>query len=137
MKREFLNIPGHVHFLTFSCLRKQRLLSDEQICLWLAEAIDEARHAEEFDLWANVFMPEGLLKKPNARLPAKLRIFKPCVGAYGCTPISLSVLHLRGRTAVRPYGKRHLCRGTPSDHVSVNGFFNKPQGQGHKRGMSI
>ena len=58
MNRESSNIPGHLHFLTFSCLKKQRLLTDDQTCLWLAEALDKARRAEEFDLWAYVFMPE-------------------------------------------------------------------------------
>jgi len=42
MKRESFNIPGHVHFLTFSCPKTQRLLTDNQTCPWLAEAIDEA-----------------------------------------------------------------------------------------------
>ena len=27
MNRESFDIPGHVHFLTFSCLKKQRLLA--------------------------------------------------------------------------------------------------------------
>ena len=57
-KRRTFNEPGHAHELTFSCYRRYEFLRAERTCLWLAEAIREAREALEFDLWAYVFMPE-------------------------------------------------------------------------------
>jgi len=52
------NTAGHAHALTFSCYRQQRLLLEERFCRFLVDAIDAARSAHAFDLWAYVFMPE-------------------------------------------------------------------------------
>ncbi len=52
------NTLGHAHFLTFSCLQRQKFLIDEVACSSLAVSIDAAREIEGFDLWAYVFMPE-------------------------------------------------------------------------------
>ena len=52
------NVYGDSHYITFSCFRRQPFLSRDRSCLWLAEAIDEARQCTSFDLWAYVFMPE-------------------------------------------------------------------------------
>jgi putative transposase len=52
------NIPGHAHFLTFSCYQRQKFLIDDLVCSTLAVAIDTAREVENFNLWAYVFMPE-------------------------------------------------------------------------------
>src|SRR5262245_37446357 len=41
-----------------SCYQQFQLLSYDQTCQWLADAIDDARHELSFDLWAYVFMPE-------------------------------------------------------------------------------
>jgi putative transposase len=56
--RRSCNEPGDAHELTFTCYRRYRFLSAERTCLWLGEAIEEARHALDFALWAFVFMPE-------------------------------------------------------------------------------
>jgi putative transposase len=57
-RRRAYNEPGHAHELTFSCYHGYRFLERDRTCLWLAEAIDSARDALEFSLWAYVVMPE-------------------------------------------------------------------------------
>jgi putative transposase len=57
MHRKFINDPGHVHFLTFSCYHKHQLLTSDRVCTWLAQAIHAAREKHGFALWAYVFMP--------------------------------------------------------------------------------
>jgi len=61
------NLPGHAHFLTFSCYQRLPLLIDETWQGWLAESIRQACDQHETDLWAYVFMPEHvhLLVKPR------------------------------------------------------------------------
>ena len=65
--RKNYNEPGHAHELTFSCYRRYEFLKPERTCLWLAEAIVDARVSLSFDLWAFVFMPEHvhLLIRPR------------------------------------------------------------------------
>ena len=57
-RRKTFNTPGHAHELTFSCYQGFQLLKAERTCLWLAQAIDQARRTHDFALWAYVFMPE-------------------------------------------------------------------------------
>lgn len=52
------NDPGHAHELTFSCYKRYQFMRAERTCLWLAEAIEEARVQWDFALWAYVFIPE-------------------------------------------------------------------------------
>ena len=52
------NIPGHAHYLTFSCYKRQPLLTLSEPRRWLCEAIVEAQRKRPFDLWAYVLMPE-------------------------------------------------------------------------------
>ena len=52
------NIPGNVHFYTFSCQNRLPLLTNDLWRCWLADAITDARKKLEYDLWAYVFMPE-------------------------------------------------------------------------------
>jgi putative transposase len=61
------DVPGHAHFLTFSCFRRQAFLGRDRAREWLAEAIVEAKRKQEFRLIAWVFMPEHvhLLIKPE------------------------------------------------------------------------
>jgi putative transposase len=56
--RRTYNEPGHAHELTFSCYRRYEFLRAERACLWLADAIQEARAELQIALWAYVFMPE-------------------------------------------------------------------------------
>lgn len=61
------NLPGHAHFLTFSCYQRLPLLTDETWQGWLAQSIRQACDQHETGLWAYVFMPEHvhLLMKPR------------------------------------------------------------------------
>jgi putative transposase len=61
------NIPGHAHFLTYSCFKRLPLLSRDKPRTWIVEALANARRAFEFDLWAYVIMPEHvhLLIRPR------------------------------------------------------------------------
>jgi putative transposase len=52
------DIPGHAHYLTFSCYQRRPLLAAERPRQWLLEALCAARSRIAFDLWAYVIMPE-------------------------------------------------------------------------------
>jgi putative transposase len=52
------NVPGHVHFYTFSCYKRLPMLTNDVWRQWLAESIAHARKELQVDLWAYVFMPE-------------------------------------------------------------------------------
>ncbi len=52
------DMPGHAHFLTFSCYRRQTLLCHDRTRQWLVDAIGRAQKKHGFDLWAWVIMPE-------------------------------------------------------------------------------
>ena len=56
--RKNYNDPGDAHALTFTCFRRYQFLLADRTRIWLKEAIDEAREALEFALWAYVIMPE-------------------------------------------------------------------------------
>ena len=61
------NIPGHAHFLTYSCYRRYPLLSKDRSRGWVVEAIQKARDQFDFAIWAYVIMPEHvhLLIRPR------------------------------------------------------------------------
>jgi len=63
------NLPGHSHFLTFSCFRRLPLLGRDRTRNWLASAIEAARESHDFAVLAWVFMPEHahLLIAPQRR----------------------------------------------------------------------
>jgi putative transposase len=52
------NVPGHAHGLTFSCYKRQPLLTGERTCQYLADAIIKAGNAHGFSVLSYVFMPE-------------------------------------------------------------------------------
>lgn len=64
------DIPGHAHYLTFSCYHRQPFLGKARPILWLIEAIDSARTKAPFDLWAYVIMPDHahLLLRPHEKV---------------------------------------------------------------------
>ena len=55
-RRHTFNVPGDAHELTFSCYHRFQFLNAERTCLWLAEAINEARSEFDFALWAFAFI---------------------------------------------------------------------------------
>ena len=50
--------PAHLHFLTFSCFKRQPLLTNDLWRGWLVESIRTACTKYTLGLWAYVFMPE-------------------------------------------------------------------------------
>jgi putative transposase len=52
------NVPGHAHYLTFSCFHRQPFLTLDPPRRWLTEALVAARSKIAFDLWAYIIMPE-------------------------------------------------------------------------------
>jgi putative transposase len=67
--RRNFNIPGDAHALTYCCYHGYQFLRAERTCVWLKEAIDEARLEFDFALWAYVFMPEHVHLIVWPRLP--------------------------------------------------------------------
>jgi putative transposase len=63
--------PGDLHELTFSCYKRQPLLTNDEWRQQLARCIDEAGQKYEFNLAAFVFMPEHvhLLVVPTGDVP--------------------------------------------------------------------
>ena len=61
------DIPGHAHYLTFSCFGRQPFLASDRARRWLLDAIRAAREEHPFDLWAFVIMPdqEAALRTPQ------------------------------------------------------------------------
>ncbi|HEY3321872.1 MAG TPA: transposase [Planctomycetota bacterium] len=55
---QHFNIPGHAHFLTFTCYHGMPLLANELWSSWLGESMRAACNKHRFALWAYVFMPE-------------------------------------------------------------------------------
>jgi putative transposase len=103
-----LDLPGHAHELTFSCYKSMPLLSNENFCLYLVEAIVLARKKHTFDLWAYVFMPEHvhLLLYPRGNCYSMSKIFQTIKQSAGRKaiiyiknhdPISLEKMSTRQR----------------------------------------
>jgi putative transposase len=61
------NIPGHVHFVTFSCYQRLPLLTNDVWRGWLGTDVRSACDNLDVALWAYVFMPEHvhLLVRPR------------------------------------------------------------------------
>jgi putative transposase len=84
--RRVFNEPGHGHELTFNCFHRYRFLSSERTCTWLAEAIEAARQAHDFSLWAYVFMPEHvhlvvMPRRPDYDISSILKAIKTPVAS--------------------------------------------------------
>ena len=80
-RRKSYNIPGHAHFLTFSCWERRPFLVDEVVCKSFVQTLDEARRLEQFAIWAYVLMPEHvhlliLPQNPTYEMPRILRRIK-------------------------------------------------------------
>jgi len=61
------NVPGHAHFLTYSCFQGLPLLSKDRSRQWVVDVLQQAREKFDFELWAYVIMPEHvhLLIRPR------------------------------------------------------------------------
>jgi putative transposase len=78
MSRASFNIPGHTHFLTFSCWERQPFLTDQHTCTEFTKALDKGRRIEQFDIGAYVLMPEHvhLLIRPRREVYAMAKILR-------------------------------------------------------------
>ena len=67
MSRISYNLPNHAHYLTFSCYRRQQLLTSDDLRQLLVKTWDEARGNGSLAIWSYVIMPEHvhLLVYPN------------------------------------------------------------------------
>ncbi len=52
------DIPGHAHYLTFTCFGNQPFFSRDRSRQWFFDALLAAKRRHPFDLWAFVIMPE-------------------------------------------------------------------------------
>lgn len=57
-RRKSYDLPGHAHFLTFSCHRRLPLLDHDETRTMVIESLDAARRRRSFSLLAFVIMPE-------------------------------------------------------------------------------
>ena len=57
-RRKSCEIPGHAHELTFCCQRRYPFLSKDRTREWFVDALDQARHKHDLELWAYIIMPE-------------------------------------------------------------------------------
>ena len=108
--RKVYNDPGHAHSLTFSCYHRYRFLESERACLWLADAICEARAKYEFQLWAYVFMPDHahLIVWPQRQpydISTILKAIKNPVGRKAAAHLRKHAAHWLERIAVK-HGNR-------------------------------
>ena len=120
------NQPGQAHELTFGCYRNQNFLSSSRVCKWLAESIEQARVAQQFSLWAYVFMPNHvhLLLCPMGEqysIPAILKAIK--------TPVAIQAI--RYLKVKNPPGLAKLATG--QDYRNYR-FWQK--GGGYDRNIS-
>jgi len=52
------NLPGHAHYLTFSCHKRMKLLTTDQTRQWFLRALQLACSKWNVGCWAYVIMPE-------------------------------------------------------------------------------
>lgn len=114
-KARRFNIPGHAHFLTFSCQRRLPLLTNDEWRLWLAESITKACTQHEVALWAYVFMPEHvhLLVRPYRevyRIWDFLRSVKQPVAARALTVLKRECASILDRLEVRYHDRVRAYR---------------------------
>ncbi len=108
--RRSFNIPGQAHELTFSCYQRYKFLTRDRTCEWLARAINNAREALDFSVWAYVFMPEHvhLIVHPRKRdyqISALLRQIKQPVSRLAMRYLERDAPHWLPRVT-RSRGKR-------------------------------
>ena len=83
-KRQSFNMPGHAHFLTFSCYQRFPVFSNEFACNLLAETIDQARDILKLELLSYVFMPDHvhMLIRPQSPEYSIPQILKSIKGPF-------------------------------------------------------
>ena len=64
------NVPGHMHHLTFSCLRRQQFLTRSRTPRWFIDALRAALIKHDYSMFAWVIMPEHVHLLVNPPPPA-------------------------------------------------------------------
>jgi putative transposase len=105
--------PGHVHFLTFWCHRSLPLLNDEFACEVLVRAINAAREAERFHLWAYVFMPEHLHLLIH---PTEEKYSIPAINNRIIAPVARDVINHWQRHAPEKLDQLRVSEGQRTVH---------------------
>ncbi|MEI8196534.1 MAG: hypothetical protein WCI73_11545 [Phycisphaerae bacterium] len=59
-----INQPGHAHYMTFSCYRRQPFLHKDRPRQWLCDASARAATLHDFALWAWVIMHNSVRRGP-------------------------------------------------------------------------
>jgi putative transposase len=86
------DIPGHAHYLTFSCWRNQPFLSKDRARRWFLQAVAKARQRQQFDLWVYVIMLEHVHLFP---LPAPDQEIAPIISSVKQSVAKIAVLWVR------------------------------------------
>jgi len=110
MERKSYNLPNHVHFLTFSCYRRQQLLTEDFVRMQLLNSWDSARREVGFAIWSYVIMPEHvhLLVYPHQlqyQIAGILRILKEPFSRWLVRHWNDHAPHFLGRITVRRGGR--------------------------------
>ena len=120
------DLPGHAHFLTFSCFRRLPLLSKDRTRLWLVDAIARARDKHRFDLWGWVIMPEHVHlliwpREPNYRIASILKSIKQPVGYRAIQYLDRRAPAFLGRLTTTDAGQtaRHFWQIGPGHDKNV------------------
>jgi putative transposase len=141
------DLPGHAHFLTFSCFQRLPLLSKDRTRKWFVEALSNARRKHGFDLWAWVIMPEHvhLLLNPASadwNTAAVLADIKRPVGQRAINFLiqqrSPFLAHLTVRSRNRTYrrfwqagpGQDHNINDPATAHRVIESVHNNPVRRG-------
>lgn len=99
-KLKHYNVPGHSHFITFSCYHNNDYLLDQIACEILENELNIVKIEENFSIWSYVFMPNHV----------HLLIF-PLNERYS---ISSILKKLKGRMS-RKYSN-YLIKSSPEEH---------------------
>jgi len=111
-KRRAIDVPGHAHFLTYSCHQRLPLLSSDRSRRWVIEAFETVRQARSIQLWAYVIMPEHVhvilrSQRPEERMSHVLASLKRGVARKARLFLDESGNHIwLDRLSVRHGGRR-------------------------------
>jgi len=106
------DVPGDAHFLTFSCFRRQPLLSRDRSRQWMVNAIRLGQAKSMYDLWAYVIMPEHvhllILPHKEVRISSILTTIKQSISKCAIKWLKQNAPEFLDRMEdVQPNGKRH------------------------------
>jgi len=108
------NDPGHIHFLTFSCLNRWPLLLNKRSIQWFLDSLFKTCREWEYELWCYTVMPNHvhLIVRPlkdEYKISKFLQAVKQPVARKANKWLSVHSLVWKERlTVVRASGKREF-----------------------------